>query len=211
MVPPTIAEEQDWDEVVSSGDGSGPELLPTFDLFAAAESPVPNFPFYPNFEALDFDGPNIVDIPGLRQQMTSFMEQLSVVDIGGGAINIATYPDYPTMWNDTTTSIDAKTFVDNLEIISLTNISKNFMRCPICWLDFGTTIEDDPAYSCHLNPDISPIEATSLGLIQAVPFSAPDNDPVKTRCGHLFGKDCLEKVVREGERRCPLYRQDLIQ
>jgi hypothetical protein len=74
---------------------------------------------------------------------------------------------------------DATAFVDSLSSISIDSIEPEDMRCPHCWCDFGTSGD---------------------GL--------QNNDPVKTPCGHMIGKDCLLESLKKTNTRCPVCRQE---
>jgi hypothetical protein len=110
------------------------------------------------------------------------------------------------------TSSDAAAFVDTLKEVDLASIDPEDMTCPLCWLPFGnTTEEDDPSILAYLNEEDKEITAR-LNASYEMPFctNRPNNDPVKTPCGHVFGKQCLMQSLEETNRMCPLCRQRLI-
>jgi hypothetical protein len=79
----------------------------------------------------------------------------------------------------------AKDFVNSLPTVAVDSISKEDMRCALCWCDF-----DEPA-----------VEGT-------------DNTPVVAPCGsacpHRFGRDCMVNIVKSASLiLCPLCRQPL--
>lgn len=106
--------------------------------------------------------------------------------------------------------LEVKAFIESLEDVPVAQIPSDSMRCPICWLDFATTAEDEPGYTWSPPYNATAEEVRRLNMLLNMPFFVHmNNDAVKTRCGHLFGKDCLEDVVSGGETSCPMCRGDL--
>jgi hypothetical protein len=106
---------------------------------------------------------------------------------------------------------DATAFVDSLEQVDVSTIPAHNMRCPHCWLPFGTTDEDDPAFVFAPDQDDPPEIAARRIALHELPFSQSraDNDPVRTPCGHLFGKGCLIDSMEKVDTLCPICRQEL--
>jgi hypothetical protein len=102
-------------------------------------------------------------------------------------------------------------FVDTLEQVDVSTIPAADMRCPHCWLPFGTTDEDDPAFVFTPDPNDSPELAARHIAFRELPFcvAKADNDPVRTPCGHLFGRDCLIESMEKVDTLCPICRLDL--
>jgi len=106
---------------------------------------------------------------------------------------------------------DAAAFVDTLEEVDISTIPAEDMRCPHCWLPFGTTEEDDPAFVPVSESDMTPELAERQTIFHELAFDAsrPDNDPVRTPCGHVFGRGCLIESMEKVGTRCPMCRQEL--
>jgi hypothetical protein len=107
---------------------------------------------------------------------------------------------------------DAAAFVDTLDRVEISDIPAEDMRCPYCWLPFGTTDEDDPSFVFTPDPDDPPeIAARQTAFRELLPFCADraDNDPVRTPCGHLFGRGCLVETLEKVDTLCPTCRKDL--
>jgi hypothetical protein len=106
---------------------------------------------------------------------------------------------------------DAVAFVNTLEQVNVADIPAEDMRCPHCWLPFGTTDEDDPAFVLTPDPDIPRELATRQIAFRELPHCADraDNDPVCTPCGHLFGRGCLIEAMEKLDTLCPTCRQEL--
>jgi hypothetical protein len=112
--------------------------------------------------------------------------------------------------DDATSMPDAEAFVDSLEQVDISTIPVEDMRCPHCWLDFGTTEDDAPALpqaSDHSDQEF----AERQGDFGEMPFptASPNNDPVRTPCGHIFGRDCLIESLQKVGTTCPICRQEL--
>ncbi|KAH7379417.1 hypothetical protein DE146DRAFT_317877 [Phaeosphaeria sp. MPI-PUGE-AT-0046c] len=107
---------------------------------------------------------------------------------------------------------DATAFVDSLEQVNIAHIPDEDMRCPHCWLPFGTTDEDDPDFVFAPDRDESPTNAERQVAFHELPFctARPDNDPVQTLCGHIFGRGCLIETMERVNTRCPTCRQELL-
>jgi hypothetical protein len=102
-------------------------------------------------------------------------------------------------------------FVDTLEQVDVSTIPAADMRCPHCWLPFGITDEDDPAFVFTPDPNDPPELAVRHIAFRELPFctAKADNDPVKTPCGHLFGRACLTESMEKVDTLCPICRLDL--
>ncbi|KAH7065919.1 hypothetical protein BKA63DRAFT_524872 [Paraphoma chrysanthemicola] len=74
----------------------------------------------------------------------------------------------------------ASEFVDTLEKVEIASIVKEDSKCPHCW---GRWDEEDDENRCK--------------------------DPVKTPCGHLFGRACLVTALTGNRLRCPMCRQKM--
>ncbi|KAF1961782.1 hypothetical protein CC80DRAFT_500146 [Byssothecium circinans] len=104
---------------------------------------------------------------------------------------------------------DPLRYVDSLPEVDVDDIPADANRCPHCWLPFGTTDEDNPDYL----PDAP--ETAEIGLALAffaeLPFdrSRMDNDPVRTPCGHVFGRSCLLDSLQLVGTTCPMCRAEL--
>jgi hypothetical protein len=85
------------------------------------------------------------------------------------------------------------------------------MKCPHCWLPFGTTDEDDPTFQFAPDADEPPELAARQVTFHEMPFCAarPDNNPVRTPCGHLFGRSCLIETMEKVDTLCPTCRKEL--
>lgn len=103
----------------------------------------------------------------------------------------------------------AQSFVASLEKVDLCDIPMNNRKCPGCWLDFGDTDEFDEFFEAPPLPEDAN-EAETVTMFQALPFDArrPNNDAVKTPCGHLFGHDCLITSLTANSS-CPICRRNL--
>lgn len=68
---------------------------------------------------------------------------------------------------DANTFDTQKEFLDSLHPVPIDTIASNNLRCPHCWKNYG---QSDPGF---------------------------DNaeDPVKLRCGHVFGEKCLKEAI----------------
>ena len=100
-------------------------------------------------------------------------------------------------------------YVASLEAVNVDDIPEDKRRCPTCWLDFGETDEFMVGYEPPELPE-DPVEAEAVILFQALPFDArrPNNDAVRTTCGHLFGYDCLVGSLAVSSL-CPVCRVEL--
>jgi hypothetical protein len=106
---------------------------------------------------------------------------------------------------------DAVKFVDTLEQVDLSMIPEEDLKCPHCWLPFGTTDEDDPTFVFAPDADESPELAVRQVALHEMPFceARPDNNPVRTPCGHLFGRSCLIETMEKVDTLCPTCRKEL--
>jgi hypothetical protein len=75
---------------------------------------------------------------------------------------------------------EAKHFVNNLEQMHAPSIPKENRKCPICWSRYDG---EDEAERC--------------------------NNPVKTPCGHIYGRRCIIQSLVGIEPLCPVCRQDM--
>ena len=108
----------------------------------------------------------------------------------------------------TTRAEDAIAFVETLEEIDVAGIAPEDMKCPLCWLPFGSTTEDEAPTTITPYLDDEEREITErLHASYALPFceNRPDNDPVRTPCGHVFGRQCLIDSL-ETNMICPMCR-----
>jgi hypothetical protein len=122
------------------------------------------------------------------------------------------FPPYPPTSNlPTRPSFDAVAFVDTLEQVDTSTIPAEDMKCPHCWLPFGTTDEDDPTFQFAPDADEPPGLAARQATFHEMPFRAarPDNNPVRTPCGHLFGRSCLIETMEKVDTLCPTCRKEL--
>jgi len=107
-----------------------------------------------------------------------------------------------------TTRVEVATaFVETLDEVDITSIEPEDMKCPLCWLPFGsTTDEEGPTIATYLDHEEREI-TERLHASYALPFceNRPDNDPVRTPCGHVFGRQCLIDSL-ETNMICPMCR-----
>lgn len=106
---------------------------------------------------------------------------------------------------------DAVAYVDSLEQVDIATIPAEDMRCPHCWLDFGVTEDDLPSATPAGAQDTTPESSENQENFNQMPFApdAPNNDPVRTPCGHIFGRDCLIESLQKVGTPCPRCRQEL--
>ncbi|KAF1917221.1 hypothetical protein BDU57DRAFT_158201 [Ampelomyces quisqualis] len=106
---------------------------------------------------------------------------------------------------------DPVVFVNSLQRVNISDIPAEDMRCAHCWLAFGTTGEDDPGFMFTPDFDDPPELAARQVAFRELPFCAgrPDNDPVQTPCGHLFGRGCLIEIIEKMGTLCPTCRQEM--
>ncbi|KAF2875100.1 hypothetical protein BDV95DRAFT_603866 [Massariosphaeria phaeospora] len=88
---------------------------------------------------------------------------------------------------------EALALVESFEQVDIATIPAEDMRCPICLLDFGNVDEELPA------TDGAATE----------PNDEVSNNPVRTPCGHLFGKSCLVEIFETVKALCPICRTKL--
>jgi hypothetical protein len=102
---------------------------------------------------------------------------------------------------------NAVRYVDSLEKIDPATIPAEDNKCPHCWLPFGVTDEDDYVP----DPSDHPEMAARQSAIHEMPFNEarPDNDPVRTPCGHIFGRGCLIESLEKVDTLCPSCRREL--
>jgi len=107
-----------------------------------------------------------------------------------------------------TTRVEVATaFVETLDEVDITSIEPEDMKCPLCWLPFGsTTDEEGPSIATYLDDEEREI-TERLHASYNLPFceNRPDNDPVRTPCGHVFGRQCLIDSL-ETNMICPMCR-----
>lgn len=99
-------------------------------------------------------------------------------------------------------------FVDSLKKVPLADIAVEDNRCPHCWLSFGVTCLDDPAYMPDLPENADEAAALQAFAEMAFDQNMPDNDPVLTPCGHMFGRGCLLESLEKCGMRCPMCRKE---
>jgi len=108
-----------------------------------------------------------------------------------------------------TTRVEVATaFVETLDEVDITSIESEDMKCPLCWLPFGSTTDDEAPTTITPYLDDEEREITErLHASYALPFceNRPDNDPVRTPCGHVFGRQCLIDSL-ETNMICPMCR-----
>jgi hypothetical protein len=122
------------------------------------------------------------------------------------------FPPFPPTFNlPIRPSFDAVAFVDTLEQVDTSTIPAEDMKCPHCWLPFGTTDEDNPTFQFAPDADEPPKLAARQVTFHEMPFCAarPDNNPVRTHCGHLFGRSCLIETMEKVNTLCPTCRKEL--
>lgn len=107
---------------------------------------------------------------------------------------------------------DAVAFVGTLDQVDLADIAAEDMRCPHCWLPFGTEDEEEPSFLYSPDPDAKPELAARQVTFRELPFCAgrADKDTVRTPCKHLFGRGCLIDTMENVDTFCPTCRQDLM-
>jgi hypothetical protein len=80
-----------------------------------------------------------------------------------------------------------RAIVNDLEEVTLDSLAEDSRQCSICLEEYGL----------H-NKDADSTEANGV-----------DNTPVKTKCGHIFCRDCLYYSILHSSARCPMCRGDL--
>lgn len=105
-------------------------------------------------------------------------------------------------------AFDAVAFVNSLPAVDVASISAEDMRCPHCWLPFGTTDEDDPSFAPDSGGDQAVVDM--LAAFRALPDCEckADNDPIRTPCGHIFGRGCLIESLEKTSTTCPICRHE---
>lgn len=159
----------------------------------------------------------------------SLAEQFATMMAGGGSVpvtlsnaldNISVTVDtlplggvpHPTRYRGP--PFDAIAFVNSLEEVDISSIPEEDMRCPHCWLPFGTTGEADPLYvdMTYHDPQVAPEpeHAERQDMFHEMPFDVtrPDNDPVRTPCCHIFGRGCLIESLEKVNASCPTCRHE---
>jgi hypothetical protein len=139
-----------------------------------------------------------IGAPNLNAQFAAMFEML-VGWIGNFSLAVIATMSIPVFYSSEDMSIvpqssvhcrrarfDAVAFVDTLGQVNVADIQAEDMRCPHCWLPFGTTDEDHPAFVFSPDPDIPRELATRHIASRELPRCADraDNDPVRTPCGH---------------------------
>jgi hypothetical protein len=106
---------------------------------------------------------------------------------------------------------DAVKFVDTLEQVDISTIPEEDLKYSHCWLPFGTTDEDDPTFVFAPDANESPEVAARQVALHEMPFceARPDNNPVRTPCGHLFGRGCFIETMEKVDTLCPTCRKEL--
>jgi hypothetical protein len=124
---------------------------------------------------------------------------------------------------------DPVPFVDGLEQVDIASIPDEDMCCPHCWLPFGTTYEDNPAFEFMVDPVLTAREVAFSEMpfcagraddnplarqvaFRELPFCAgrADNNPVRTPCSHLYGRSCLIDHLENVDTLCPCCRQEMV-
>jgi hypothetical protein len=92
--------------------------------------------------------------------------------------------------------------------VNVADIPAEDMRCPHCWLSFGTTDEGEPEFVFTPDQDIPQELAVRQLAFRELPYCVgrADNDPVRTPCGHLLGRGCLIEVMEMVDTLCPICR-----
>ncbi|KAH7065980.1 hypothetical protein BKA63DRAFT_168436 [Paraphoma chrysanthemicola] len=152
--------------------------------------PIPAPPFLMSLPVIL--GPN-----GLPAE-TTFAEAMALI--------LASNP----VFDDHAPRFDATAFVDSLEQVDISTIPAEDMKCPHCWLPFGTTDDDDPSFVWAPDPEDTPELAERNAALRELPFCRANNDPVRTPCGHIVGRDCLIRSMEEVNTLCPTCRQELL-
>jgi hypothetical protein len=144
--------------------------------------------------------------PNFVQMANMFAQMFSVV-----STDSPPPADWPLIAPLRRTRFNAARFVSLLEKVEISTIAAEDMRCPHCWLQFGTMDEDDSAFVFAPDPDDPPELAARQIAFRELPFCAawPDNDPIRTPCGHLFGRSCLIETMEKVDTLCPTCRQEL--
>lgn len=96
-------------------------------------------------------------------------------------------PDHSRNW----------TFVTNLEEVEIATIAAEELRCPFCWNEFGVVDTEETEAETSIND--------YQHFLDAIPRERL-NDPVRTPCGHLFGKGCLF-ISMTTSPLCPVCRE----
>ncbi|KAH7067826.1 hypothetical protein FB567DRAFT_599475 [Paraphoma chrysanthemicola] len=154
---------------------------------------IPAAPFFMGIPIIS--GPN-----GLPTE-TTFAEALAQL-AAGNPIFYDHVPQAPRF--------DSAAFVDSLERVDISTIPAEDMKYPHCWLPFGTTADDDPSFIWAPHPEATPELAERNAALRELPFSRANNDPVRTPCGHIFGRDCLIRSMEDVNTLCPTCRQELL-
>jgi hypothetical protein len=169
--------------------------------------------------ALDLDGASNIHVgsfavptaalPEFLAAMPFDTDPLQIIPISPGGLPPSI--SLSSIFRPPRPSFDTAAFVDTLDRVDITNIPAEDMRCPHCWLPFGTTDEDDPAFVFTPDPD-DPLEvAARQTAFRELLLDAgrADNDRVRTPCGHLFGRGCLIETMEKVDTLCPTCRQEL--
>jgi hypothetical protein len=98
-------------------------------------------------------------------------------------------------------------FVKTLEAVDITSILPEDMKCPLCRLPFGSTTDGEGLTIVAYLDDEEREITERLHASWELPFceNRPDNDPVRTPCGHVFGRQCLIDSL-ETKMTCPMCR-----
>jgi hypothetical protein len=121
-------------------------------------------------------------------------------------------PFPPTFGPSRRPHFDAVKFIDTLEQVDISTIPEQDLKCPHCWLPFGITDdEDDPTFVFAPDEDESPEVAARQVALREMHFceARPYNSPVRTPCGHLFGRSCLIETMKKVDTLCPTCRKEL--
>ncbi|KAF2657280.1 hypothetical protein K491DRAFT_714675 [Lophiostoma macrostomum CBS 122681] len=93
------------------------------------------------------------------------------------------------------------TYLNELEAVDPAAITPDDQNCPLCYEKYG---EGDWDFEDMKGSD-------SLATLRELPFAerTPNHDPVRTVCGHMFGRHCLIQSMTHTGRSCPLCRSNL--
>ncbi|PVI06430.1 hypothetical protein DM02DRAFT_623346 [Periconia macrospinosa] len=90
-------------------------------------------------------------------------------------------------------------FINTLEEVDIASIEPHLLRCPFCWNKFGTSDWNKEGAGPWADADEE--------FLSSIPKERR-NDPVRTPCGHLYGKACLFTSMTTSPL-CPVCREDL--
>jgi hypothetical protein len=151
--------------------------------------------------------------PQIPHHIAQSVQQFVVATLHSWIIAMmnGTIPDLATMlghgnYQTHTPGVEAAIkFVKTLDAVDITSILPEDMKCPLCWLPFGSTTDGKGlTIVAYLNDEEREI-TKRLHASWELPFceNRPDNDPVRTPCGHVFGRQCLIDSL-ETNMTCPM-------